>query len=115
MAAQSSAVITSSPLPAEEHDLVAGPHRFVVAAVDDDLVHRHHAGQGAAHPADEHLAALVEQAPGHTVGVADGRGRHGGRLGEGPASTVGRPLAGLEVADVGDPRSEGEDDEHRKQ
>ena len=49
-------------LAAEEHDLVAGAHRVVVAAVDDDLVHGHHAGQRPARPADEDLVAGAERA-----------------------------------------------------
>ena len=63
-------------LPPEQHDLVARPDRVVVAAVDDDLVHRHRPGQGPAHAADEHLVAPVEEAAGHAVGVADGDRGH---------------------------------------
>src|SRR6202521_1180000 len=78
------------PLPAEEHHLVPHLHRVGPdrSAVDDDLVHGDHAGQGAADPPDQHLAPLVEEPSGHPVAVPDGGGGHRGPAGQGSAPPV---------------------------
>src|ERR1700735_4504488 len=59
---------------ADQDDLVAGPHRVVGTAIDHDLVHRHHAGQRAAHTADQHVVVPAEEGPRDAVGAATGGG-----------------------------------------
>src|ERR1700722_7749501 len=54
-------------LPSEQHHLVARLDRAVLAAVDDDLVHRHRTGQGTAPAADEDLEAALEEGTRHPV------------------------------------------------
>ena len=76
--AHSSALTRSSSLLADQHDFVADRDR-IVADIDHQLIHRHHTDDGAASAADEHLAAGLEQAPRHPVGVPDGNRGDGRR------------------------------------
>ena len=105
--AQSSAVITLVALAAEQHDLVAHLHRGVRAAVDHQLVHRHHAHDRAPQSVHEHLAPGPEQPAWHTVGVAEGHRRHHRGAIEPMTPPVGDAVARRDRPHVADPGLQG--------
>ena len=86
-------VISSSPW--RPSRTTSSPGRdLVVAAVDQQLVHRHRAGQRVAPAVDEDLGAGVEQPARVAVGVAEGDGGHRAIARQRTAPPVAGPLAG---------------------